>query len=259
MAGGQERVAAPADQVASQSTKKITRAMELIAASRIVKAQQRRGRGPALQRADHRGDPQPGRGRRRARPSRCSSRATRSTPSPIVVITADRGLAGGYNSNVIRAAERAIAGDAGRRAATPRSSWSARRRQTYFRFRGYDDRRRASSASPTSPTYEDAREIAAVVTAALRVGRVRPGRSSSTPSSSRSARQRVAERQLPAARHRPSSRRRAERRRPDRRLRVRARARARSSSGCCPATSRPGCSPPCSTRRRPSTPPASGP
>ena len=33
----------------------------------------------------------------------------------------------------------------------------------------------------------------------------------------------------------------------------------RSSTGCCPATPRPGCSRRCSTPRPPSTPPASGP
>ena len=56
MAGGQERILR--GRIRSvQATKKITRAMELIAASRIVKAQQRVARGRALQRADHRGGP----------------------------------------------------------------------------------------------------------------------------------------------------------------------------------------------------------
>ena len=61
MAGGQERILRRRIK-SVQSTKKITRAMELIAASRIVKAQQRVRGGAALQRADHRGHPQPGRG-----------------------------------------------------------------------------------------------------------------------------------------------------------------------------------------------------
>ena len=88
-----------------QSTMKITRAMELIASSRIVKAQQRveasRPYAVQLTRAD--GGP---RARRRARSStRCSR--TRESPAKagVLVVTSDRGLAGSYNSNVLKVAE----------------------------------------------------------------------------------------------------------------------------------------------------------
>ena len=86
-----------------QSTKKITRAMELIAASRIVKAQARGRGGAAVQR------------RRSPRSSTTSPRAARACSSPLltprdeirkvayIVVTADRGLCGAYNSSVIRA------------------------------------------------------------------------------------------------------------------------------------------------------------
>src|SRR3954468_7861398 len=106
MASGQERVLRRRIR-SVQSTKKITRAMELIAASRIVKAQQRVAA---------------------ARPyseqvtevirQLAASGAVLDPPLPqertpvrtvgYVVISADRGLAGAYNSSVLRTAERAV-------------------------------------------------------------------------------------------------------------------------------------------------------
>src|SRR6187397_2627020 len=90
-----------------QSTKKITKAMELIAASRIVKAQQRvaAARPYAEQITEV---------------IRNLAAAGAGGDSPLlqqredvgtvcfVVIAADRGLAGGYNSSVIRLAERSL-------------------------------------------------------------------------------------------------------------------------------------------------------
>ena len=87
-----------------ESTKKITRAMELIAASRIIKAQQRaRAAAPyarELTRAvsavasysnvDHALTTEPEDPRRAA----------------VLVVTSDRGLAGAYSSNVLKEAER---------------------------------------------------------------------------------------------------------------------------------------------------------
>ena len=56
MAGGQERILR--GRIRSiQATKKITRAMELIAASRIVKAQQRVAAAVPYSGKDHRGGP----------------------------------------------------------------------------------------------------------------------------------------------------------------------------------------------------------
>src|ERR671910_211156 len=93
--------------VSVKSTQKITRAMELIASSRIVKAHRRveaaRPYAEAMRSlmasvARNAGNldhpllkPREGRGR-----------------VGMIVIAADRGLAGAYNSNVIRAAERAM-------------------------------------------------------------------------------------------------------------------------------------------------------
>src|SRR3954454_15903380 len=87
-----------------QSTKKITRAMELIAASRIAKAQQRAA--AAAPYADE----------ITRVISAVASKGGSMTPplvvippdaraAAVIIVTSDRGLAGGYNSNVLRAAE----------------------------------------------------------------------------------------------------------------------------------------------------------
>src|SRR5438128_4465477 len=96
-----------------QSTMKITRAMELIAASRIVKAQARvESSRPYAERL-----------------TAAMEDVARQTgalvhplleerPDPrtagVLVITSDRGLAGAYNSNVLRRPEQVMAGIRGR-------------------------------------------------------------------------------------------------------------------------------------------------
>src|SRR5213079_798362 len=87
-----------------QSTKKITRAMELIAASRIVKAQARVH--AAVPYADGITDVV-----RHLQAASGSSASPFLVPRPNirtcaeVIIAADRGLCGGYNTAVIRAGE----------------------------------------------------------------------------------------------------------------------------------------------------------
>jgi F-type H+-transporting ATPase subunit gamma len=160
VAGGQERVLRRRIK-SVESTKKITRAMELIAASRIVKAQQRVAaarpyseqiteviRNLAAAGAGGGGHPL------------LSERETVAKVG-FVVITADRGLAGGYNSGVIRAAERALKEEQakGRDYSLVLVGKKAR---DYFRFRGY--RIDASfTGMSDQPTYEDARTVAAEV------------------------------------------------------------------------------------------------
>ena len=124
-----------------QSTKKITRAMELIAASRIVKAQARVA--AAVPYADRITDVA-----RHLQESGGSSHPL-LLPRPeirnvaLVVIGADRGLCGGYNSSVIRAAEAEIREHA--RAGRDYTLVTAGRKvEGYFRFRNY--RIRASHA-----------------------------------------------------------------------------------------------------------------
>ena len=80
----------------------------------------------------------------------------------IVVLTADRGLAGAYNSTVIRAAERVIqkAKDEGKGYCLVTVG---RKAKAYFEFRNYTIEASFEGISD-KPTYENAREIAAKVT-----------------------------------------------------------------------------------------------
>jgi F-type H+-transporting ATPase subunit gamma len=155
MAGGQERILRRRIK-SVQSTKKITRAMELIAASRIVKAQARVK--AAVPYADRITDV--------ARHLQESGGSDHPLLSPrpdvrtvaLVVIAADRGLCGGYNSTVIRAAEAEIR-DHARAGRDYALVTVGRKVEGYFRFRNY--RIRAShSGFSGSPSYEDARDIA---------------------------------------------------------------------------------------------------
>jgi F-type H+-transporting ATPase subunit gamma len=159
MAGGQERVLRRRIKTV-ESTKKITKAMELIAASRIVKAQQRVAAARPYS-------------ERITEVIRNLAAGGAGLDHPLlkarddihtiayVAITADRGLAGGYNNNVIRATERAMRADrdAGR---DPKLFVVGKKALTYFRFRGTPIE--SSFLGVTDqPTYEQAREIAHAV------------------------------------------------------------------------------------------------
>jgi F-type H+-transporting ATPase subunit gamma len=170
VAGGQERILR--GRIRSvQSTKKITKAMELIAASRIVRAQARvaaarpyseqiteviRNLAAGGAGLDH--------------PLLRTREDTEVRSVAYVAIAGDRGLAGGYSSGVIRHVERAMAADraAGR---TVQLHTVGKKAATYFRFRGVH----AESSFQgliDQPTYDQAREIAAAVSAAFDSGAV---------------------------------------------------------------------------------------
>jgi F-type H+-transporting ATPase subunit gamma len=155
MAGGQERILRGRIRTV-QATKKITRAMELIAASRIVKAQQRVA--AAVPYSDQ-----------ITEVVKDLAAAGGSTASPLlagretignvayVVITADRGLCGGYNAGVQRAAEGEIKADVlqGRDYSVIAVG---RKAESYFRFRGYKIKTKFAGFSD-SPSYANAKEI----------------------------------------------------------------------------------------------------
>ena len=103
MAGGQERILR--DRIrAVQATKKITRAMELIAGSRIVKAQQRvHAAVPYSEQITEVVHHLAEAGASSDHPILLGRPEVRSIC--YVIITSDRGLCGGYNSGVLRAAE----------------------------------------------------------------------------------------------------------------------------------------------------------
>ncbi len=135
-----------------ESTKKITKAMELISASRILRAERRvRESRPYAEKI--------------SQVIRDLAATSEKLEHPlletkdegtdaIVVITADRGLAGAYNANALRLAERtrrstpgAVVYAVGRKAA---SAFRFRRIAMQSQWSGFSDR----------PAYDNAREIA---------------------------------------------------------------------------------------------------
>jgi F-type H+-transporting ATPase subunit gamma len=139
-----------------QSTKKITRAMELIASSRIVKAQQRveSSRPYAVQLTKAMED---------------LARQTGSVQHPlledrehpskagVLVLTSDRGLAGAYNANVLKIAERLFR-EVGGRGLEPVMYVVGKKGIGYFRFRGVPMRETWQGFSEVPP-YEEAQRI----------------------------------------------------------------------------------------------------
>lgn len=139
-----------------QSTKKITRAMELIASSRIVKAQQRvqQSRPYAIQLTSAMEDV--------ARHAASLSHPLldeREAPSRagVLVITSDRGLAGAYSANVIKIGESLLA-DARARGLEPVLYVVGKKGFGYFRFRGIFVEADWQGFSEVPP-YEKAEEI----------------------------------------------------------------------------------------------------
>jgi F-type H+-transporting ATPase subunit gamma len=139
-----------------QSTMKITRAMELIAASRILKAQERveSARPYATQ---------------LTRAMEDLAKQTGSLSHPllderehpahigVLLVTSDRGLAGSYNTNVIRLSEETMK-QVRSRGLDPVLYVVGKKGQSYFRFRGIPMRGHWQGVSEV-PTYEAAVEI----------------------------------------------------------------------------------------------------
>jgi F-type H+-transporting ATPase subunit gamma len=168
VAGGTERILKRRIK-SVQSTKKITRAMELIAASRIVRAQQRVAAArPYAEEITKVIENLAAGGAGLAHPL-LDERENVGTVG-YVVITADRGLAGAYNANVIRLAERSL-----KRAQNEGKDYSlilvGKKGEGYFRYRNYKIDA-SFEGMGDQPTYEDARQVAAKVIEAYEEGRV---------------------------------------------------------------------------------------
>ena len=166
MAGGQER--ALRRRIRSvQSTRKITKAMELIAASRIVRAQNR----IAANRPYREGMERILRATAAADPA--AAKKLLGTPeSPervgIVAVVGDRGLAGSYNSGVLRATERLAAQYA--RDGAEVTLWTVgKKAPSYFRYRGLPIEQ-SFVGMADRPEFSNAREVAAAVTIPFVVG-----------------------------------------------------------------------------------------
>lgn len=168
MAGGQERILRGRIK-SMQATKKITRAMELIAGSRIVKAQQRvQAAVPYSEQITEVVKDLAAAGGSSDSPLLLGRDEIRTTC--YVVISADRGLCGGYNAGVQRAAEGEIKVDtlAGK---DYRIVTSGRKAENYFKFRNYNVAG-AFGGYSDSPSYENAREIAQAAVAMYESGEV---------------------------------------------------------------------------------------
>jgi F-type H+-transporting ATPase subunit gamma len=139
-----------------QSTKKITRAMELIASSRIVRAQQRveAARPYAIQLTKAMEDlaRQTGAVQHPLLEDRESP-----TTAGVLVLTSDRGLAGAYNANVLKVAEGVIREVRGR-GLEPVLYVVGKKGIGYFRFRGVPMRQTWQGFSEVPP-YEEAQRI----------------------------------------------------------------------------------------------------
>ena len=159
MAGGQERILRRRIK-SIKSTQKITKAMELIAASQIVRAQGRIAASKPYQEGMARivletalGDP--------AAAGRLLGTPEDVTKVLVLCVVADRGLCGGYNTSVFRATERLVVAQASD-GIESRLVTVGKKAVGYFRFRGQAVERSFLGKSER-PTFADAREVAAAV------------------------------------------------------------------------------------------------
>jgi F-type H+-transporting ATPase subunit gamma len=139
-----------------QSTAKITRAQELIASSRIIKAQQRvRDAAPYAREITQAVEAVVSRSAQIDHP--IVREPERTERAAILILTSDRGFAGGYNANVLREAQglRALFGERGIDEAT---YVSGRKGIAWHRFREREMAAEWSGFSET-PRHENAREI----------------------------------------------------------------------------------------------------
>jgi F-type H+-transporting ATPase subunit gamma len=148
-----------------KSTAKITRAQELIASSRIVKAQQRmQAAVPYEHEITH------------AVSAVLSNTSTVDHPltvakeqpasAGVLIITSDRGFAGGYNANVLREAE-ALKAHLSERGLTAKPFVVGRKGLTWHRFRGRELFGEWEGFSD-GPLYGHAKEIATALISAFR-------------------------------------------------------------------------------------------
>jgi F-type H+-transporting ATPase subunit gamma len=152
-----------------KSTQKITRSFELIAASRINRARHAVEAARPYARLVVRVIADLGtETAATAHPLMAQREQTRRVA--VLVVSSDRGLAGAYNTNVLRRAERLVReeAEAGREVDI---HTVGRKGEGYFRFRGLAPVR-AYQGMSDQPSYEDAREVSRALTDAYVEGRV---------------------------------------------------------------------------------------
>lgn len=151
-----------------ESIKKITRAMELIAASRIPKAIGRVNASKPYTQKLIEVIENVGRASGGASHMLLEQRPLQTVG--VLVVAADRGLAGAYSTNIIRLAEQAMIDH--RKAGTDVVLFTVgKNAQSYFRYRGYRIRQAWLGVTDT-PGYGDSRSIANIVMEAYASGDV---------------------------------------------------------------------------------------
>lgn len=168
MAGGQERILRRRIK-SVQATRKITKAMELIAASQIAKAQSRiaanrpfRDGMARLMQEIVAGDP--------VLAKTLFAAADNVESVAVVAIVGDRGLSGAYNSNVLRATERHVAALKSN-GVNVRLFAVGKKATNYFRFRGIATEE-VFTGFADRPVFADARTVASAVLAPYFAGEV---------------------------------------------------------------------------------------
>ncbi|MFF8093818.1 F0F1 ATP synthase subunit gamma [Streptomyces sp. NPDC016675] len=145
------------------ATKKITKAMEMIAASRVVKAQRKVAASTPYAQELTRAVTAVGTGSNTKHP--LTTEADNPTRAAVLLLTSDRGLAGAFNSNAIKAAEQL----------TERLEREGRQVETFIVGRRglahYNFRERKVAESFTGftdePSYADAKKVAAPLIEAI--------------------------------------------------------------------------------------------
>ena len=139
-----------------QSTKKITRAMELIAASRIVKAQQRVEASTPYAEAITRAVTAVASQSSTDHP--LTTRRDNPDRAAMLIVSSDRGLAGAYNANALRRGEE-LASLLREEGKNPRPYLIGRKAAAYYRFRNREVDG-AWNGFSEQPAYENAKEVA---------------------------------------------------------------------------------------------------
>ncbi|MFJ8534748.1 F0F1 ATP synthase subunit gamma [Streptomyces sp. NPDC093591] len=145
------------------ATKKITKAMEMIAASRVVKAQRKVAASTPYATELTRAVTAVGTGSNTKHP--LTTQAETVTRSAVLLLTSDRGLAGAFNSNAIKAAEQ-LTERLEREGKQVDVYIVGRRGVAHYNFR---ERKIAESWSgfTDEPTYADAKKVAAPLIEAI--------------------------------------------------------------------------------------------
>jgi F-type H+-transporting ATPase subunit gamma len=168
MAGGQERILRRRIK-SVQATRKITKAMELIAASQIARSQARiaanRPYRQGMQRII----------REAASADPAAARKMISTPDKVdtaivLVIVGDRGLSGPYNSSSLRAGDRLVH-MLQHQGTSVRLFTVGKKAPAFFRFRGIEVEQ-SFTGFADRPTFADARLVASTLAAPFVAGEV---------------------------------------------------------------------------------------